>query len=151
MRRREEAVAQLQQMFPQLDRRTLLWDLQRTGGNMAATAERALAGRLDTPPLSFQPPPPPESPTAQTSSRTATPAVQEKKPSTPDLITRYNLQDKLAKSDLDEDKDVGKGKKAWSSSKEERQSLLQQRRDAMILEARRRMEARLRAEKEASS
>lgn len=48
MRRREEAVAQLQQMFPQLDRRTLLWDLQRTGGNMAATAERALAGRLDT-------------------------------------------------------------------------------------------------------
>jgi coupling of ubiquitin conjugation to ER degradation protein 1 len=48
MRRREEAVAQLQQMFPQVDRRTLLWDLQRTGGNMAATAERVLAGRLDT-------------------------------------------------------------------------------------------------------
>jgi coupling of ubiquitin conjugation to ER degradation protein 1 len=48
LRRREEAVAQLQQMFPQVDRRTLLWDLQRTGGNMAATAERVLAGRLDT-------------------------------------------------------------------------------------------------------
>lgn len=47
-RNREAAVAQLQQMFPQADRRTLLWDLQRTGGNMTATTERALAGRLET-------------------------------------------------------------------------------------------------------
>jgi hypothetical protein len=47
-RNREAAVAQLQQMFPQVDRRTLLWDLQRTGGNMAATTERVLAGRLET-------------------------------------------------------------------------------------------------------
>lgn len=44
----------------------------------------------------------------------------------------------------------GSGKKgqAWSSSKEERQSLLQRRRDAMILEARRKLEAKLAAEKE---
>jgi coupling of ubiquitin conjugation to ER degradation protein 1 len=47
-RTREAAVQQLQQMFPQVDRRTLLWDLQRTGGNMAATTERVLAGRLET-------------------------------------------------------------------------------------------------------
>jgi coupling of ubiquitin conjugation to ER degradation protein 1 len=52
---------------------------------------------------------------------------------------------------VEEGEDLGKGKKAWSSSKEERQSLLQKRRDAMILEARRKMEAKLRAEKEASS
>lgn len=48
LRRREAAVQQLQQMFPQIDRRTLLWDLQRTGGNMTATTERALAGQLQT-------------------------------------------------------------------------------------------------------
>lgn len=47
-RNREAAVAQLQQMFPQVDRRTLLWDLQRTGGNIAATTDRVLAGRLET-------------------------------------------------------------------------------------------------------
>lgn len=48
VRNREAAVQQLQQMFPQVDRRTLLWDLQRTGGNIAATTDRVLAGRLET-------------------------------------------------------------------------------------------------------
>jgi coupling of ubiquitin conjugation to ER degradation protein 1 len=52
---------------------------------------------------------------------------------------------------VEEEKDLGKGKKAWSSSKEERQSLLQKRRDAMILEARRKMEAKLKAEKDGSA
>lgn len=45
---REAAAERIQQMFPQVDRRTALWDLQRTGGNVAATAERVLAGRLET-------------------------------------------------------------------------------------------------------
>lgn len=47
-RAREAAVERIQQMFPQVDRRTLLWDLQRTGGSVAATTERILAGRLET-------------------------------------------------------------------------------------------------------
>lgn len=48
MRAREAAVERIQQMFPQVDRRTALWDLQRTGGSVAATTERILAGRLET-------------------------------------------------------------------------------------------------------
>jgi len=44
---REAAVVRIQQMFPQVDCRTLLWDLQRTGGNVAATTERILAGRIE--------------------------------------------------------------------------------------------------------
>ena len=44
----------------------------------------------------------------------------------------------------------GKGK-AWSSNREERQSLLQRRRDQMILEARRKMEARIAAVKAAAN
>ena len=48
LRSREVAVERIQQMFPQVDRRTILWDLQRTGGNIAATTERILAGRLET-------------------------------------------------------------------------------------------------------
>jgi hypothetical protein len=36
-------------MFPQLSRRDIAWDLQRNGGNAAATTERVLSGRpLDT-------------------------------------------------------------------------------------------------------
>ena len=48
LRQREAAVERIQQMFPQVDRRTALWDLQRNGGNMAATTERILAGRMET-------------------------------------------------------------------------------------------------------
>lgn len=33
------------QMFPQLNRRDIAWDLQRNGGNAAATTERVLSGR----------------------------------------------------------------------------------------------------------
>lgn len=46
-RSREAAVERIQQMFPQVDRRTILWDLQRNGGNIAATTERILAGRME--------------------------------------------------------------------------------------------------------
>jgi CUE domain len=38
-------VEQLAQMFPQLSRRDIMWDLQRNGGSVTATTERVLAGR----------------------------------------------------------------------------------------------------------
>jgi hypothetical protein len=38
-------VDQIAQMFPQLSRRDIMWDLQRNGGSMAATTERVLSGR----------------------------------------------------------------------------------------------------------
>lgn len=47
-RQREVFVERLQQMFPQVERRTILWDLQRNGSNIAATTERILAGRMET-------------------------------------------------------------------------------------------------------
>lgn len=47
-RSREVAVERIQQMFPQTDRRSILWDLQRNGGSIQVTTERILAGRLDT-------------------------------------------------------------------------------------------------------
>ena len=48
MRSRELAVERIQQMFPQVDRRSILWDLQRNSGSIQNTTERILAGRLDT-------------------------------------------------------------------------------------------------------
>lgn len=150
-RQREAAAERIQQMFPQVDRRTALWDLQRNGGNVAATTERALSGRLETPPITFQPPPPPGSAAA----RAAPAAKQPDRPTQPDLIQRYKLQDKVgstaeAEASSSGVESQGKGK-AWSANKDERQSLLQKRRDEMILAARRKMEAKIAAEKAGKS
>ena len=42
-------VEQIAQMFPQISRRDIMWDLQRNGGSVAATTERILSrGSLDT-------------------------------------------------------------------------------------------------------
>ncbi|KAM0202917.1 hypothetical protein ACHAPA_000656 [Fusarium lateritium] len=142
LRSREVAVERIQQMFPQADRRSILWDLQRNGGNIQNTTERILAGRLDMPPVTFQPPPPPGQAAATGSAATAT--RQPEKPSQPDLITRYNLKNKLDVASQQEQDNKGKG---WSSNKDERQASLQRRRDEMILAARRKMEAKLAAEK----
>jgi coupling of ubiquitin conjugation to ER degradation protein 1 len=45
LRAREADVERVQQMFPQIPRRTIMWDLQRNGGNVVATTERILSGR----------------------------------------------------------------------------------------------------------
>ncbi|EEP77418.1 conserved hypothetical protein [Uncinocarpus reesii 1704] len=137
-------VEQVVQMFPQLSRRDVMWDLQRNGGSVAATTERVLSGRgLENPPPSFQP----NIPAAQSPASTATSSSPppSKRP-TEDLITRYNLSSRLHE-DISGDTsavDSGSGtilrsENAWSQNKSERQRLLQKRRDDMILAARRKM------------
>ncbi|KAI9368257.1 hypothetical protein BJX61DRAFT_232327 [Aspergillus egyptiacus] len=126
-------VEQISQMFPQLNTRDIMWDLQRNGGNVAATTERILTGRgLDTPPPSFQPliAIPPTGVPVQ-------PAPAASKTDGQDLITRYNLAAKIAQDRGEEPAQPSSG--GWSQNKEERQRLLQKRRDDMILAARRRM------------
>ncbi|KAL0944372.1 amfr protein [Colletotrichum truncatum] len=153
LRTREAAVERIQQMFPQVDRRTILWDLQRNGGNIQATSERILAGRMETPPITFQPPPPPGTNPATASAATAAASKAAEKPSQPDLITRYKLQDKIAKQQAAAaaaEAEKEKSSKGWSSNRDERQALLQKRRDEMILAARRKMEAKIAAEKATS-
>lgn len=140
-------VEQVAAMFPQLDRRTIAWDLQRNGGNVSATTERVLAGRgLDAPPVSFQP-------VGLAAPGTQAPAVGVSGTSGVgktghghggDLIHRYGLQARVG----------GKGKEAvlsneevvrrqaWSSDKSARAEGLRRRREEMVLEARRRMEER---------
>lgn len=146
-RAREAAVERIQQMFPQADRRTILWDLQRNGGNIAATTERILSGRIEPPPITFQPPPPRPSPSPSSTAQTQT-FKAPPKPAEPDLITRYKLQEKV---NADGEKESATKAKAWSSNRDERQASLQRRRDEMILAARKRMEAKIAAEKATSS
>lgn len=96
------------------------------------------------------------------SSVPATASTTQNKPLTPDLITRYNLQAKIAEvanqgaapeSAVPETTEAGKQKQgqAWSQNKGERQALLQRRREEMILAARRKMEAKVAAEAQAKS
>ena len=99
------------------------------------------------PPPSFQPQSPPYT--------SPLPSFTASKPQHgPDLITRYNLSSKLSQP-LSETSGVsgagaGEGKKpqqGWSQNKNERQALLQRRREEMILNARRKMEEKERGGK----
>jgi len=152
-RQREALVERLQQMFPQVDRRTILWDLQRNGNSIAATSDRILAGRMETPPVTFQPPPPPVSSTTSASSASQSQAqAARSKPAETDLITRYKLQSRVASpaQTAEQQRQMDNKGKAWSSNKDERQTALQRRRDEMIIAARRKMEEKIAAEKAAS-
>ena len=137
-----QKITQISTMFPHLDRRAIAWDLSRNGGNVAATTERVLSSRgLDSPPPSFRPElPPPQNVQPQQDAQGGNGKLGQ-----PDLITRYNLQGRVG----------GKGKEAvpseeqrrsgsaWSSDKVARAEGLRRRREEMVLEARRRMEARV--------
>ncbi|EOD43480.1 AMFR protein [Neofusicoccum parvum] len=102
------AVEQISQMFPQLNRRDIMWDLSRNGNNVAATTERVLGGRgLEA-------------------------------PTHPDLITRYQLANKIQSEEAAPTEEPPK-KPSWSQNKAERQQNLQRRREEMILAARRKI------------
>jgi coupling of ubiquitin conjugation to ER degradation protein 1 len=79
----------------------------------------------------------------------ASPRTGTPKPAQPDLITRYNLGAKVAPSNESKEAEGEPSavKQGWSQNKTERQSLMQQRREEMILAARRKMEAKIAAEK----
>lgn len=112
-----------------------------------------ISDSLVQPPITFQPPPPPGSNGASSSASQSGSRKPAEKPAQPNLIQRYNLEDKVKQQQQGEDETTGDaaGKKAWSNSKDERQTLLQKRRDEMILAARRKMEAKIAAEKAASA
>lgn len=130
------AVEQISQMFPQLNRRDIMWDLSRNGNNVAATTERILGGTgLESPPPSYQPPMPAQPAASQgPSNRNSAPA-----PSKPDLITRYKLASKIQDDAAATPAEETLKKSAWSQNKAERQQNLQRRREEMILAARRKM------------
>jgi coupling of ubiquitin conjugation to ER degradation protein 1 len=129
-------IAQVSAMFPQLDRRSIAWDLHRNGGNVAGTSERILTGRgLDNPPPSFQPVlPEPAVQVPTTSSARAGGAGGQ-----PDLITRYGLQGRIGDKGKEAVQSEEQKRSAWTSDKAARAEGLKRRREEMVLEARRKM------------
>lgn len=125
-------ITQVSAMFPQLDRRSIAWDLHRNDGNVAGTSERILSGRgLDAPPPSFQPPLP-----AQAAPAAQNPTVSAGQP---DLITRYGLQGRINDKGKEAVKSEEQKRMAWTSDKAARAEGLRRRREEMVLEARRKM------------
>ncbi|KAL9639005.1 MAG: hypothetical protein Q9164_001206 [Protoblastenia rupestris] len=155
-------VEQIATMFPQIPRRDIMWDLQRSGGNSAATTERILGtGGLETVRISspyiidwssacrtsadpsYKPPPTfqPVIPSATTASTASTSTFSsQSKIEHIDLIKRYNLSDKLSNPPSTPGEGSATQQQTWSQNKHERQTLLQRRREEMILNARRKME-----------
>ncbi|KAE9961475.1 hypothetical protein BLS_002006 [Venturia inaequalis] len=136
-------VEQLLAMFPQLDRRTVIWELQKNGGNVNRIAETVLGGgRLSIPPPTFQPPMPQPSTNARAATRPG--------PTHPDLITKYNLASKLAEGSTTTSSEPvpststpnQRRSPAWSTDKTQRQASLLKKKQEMILKARRAMEER---------
>ncbi|BCR88062.1 CUE domain-containing protein [Aspergillus chevalieri] len=131
-------VEQISQMFPQLNTREIMWDLQRNGGSVAATTERILSGRgLEMPPPSFQPPIPTTTTATPPTTQPASSSRSAPKSDRQDLISRYNLNSRATNESSSEAPEPSS--RGWSQSKEERQRMLQKRRDDMILAARKKM------------
>ena len=70
------------------------------------------------------------------------------KPTQPDLITRYNLQARVSGKGKEAvpSEEQRRGASVWNSDKNARADALRKRREEMVLEARRRMEAKDRGE-----
>lgn len=96
---------------------------------------------------------PPSHATSPSSPNSSSSSSARQKPTHPDLITRYNLSARVAAAQAsntpaptgDEEiqtKEKQREKGGWSGSKVDRQALLRQRREEMILAARRKMEER---------
>ncbi|EMC93350.1 hypothetical protein BAUCODRAFT_37037 [Baudoinia panamericana UAMH 10762] len=134
-------VEQVAAMFPQLDRRTIAWDLHRNGQSVGATTERVLSGQgLDNPPPSYQPHLP--SPNQQAPAVGVSAGTRKDGTRNEDLITRYGLQGRVGGKGKEAELSEEQKRSAWSSDKAARAEGLKKRRDEMILQARRRMEAK---------
>lgn len=152
-----DAVEALRAMFPQVSVAAIWWDLERNGGSVEATTEKILAeGSLPEPPASLARAPRTEStsPASTSSQQSASGAARgttvfagtsssSRSIGYSDLISRYNLQSKLDTYQLRKAQPVDPGS---SSNKNDKSSLIirgHERRDAMIIEARKKMEAML--------
>lgn len=127
-----EMVQTVQQMFPHIPPAAIHYDLQRTG-SVQVTCDKILSeGDLPIPPpnfpipLQYQPQPSPADRGSGSSSSSSASA------SRPSLVNRFNLSSKLSS-------EVAEPPKVWEATAEKRQRLLQMRKEAMILAARKKM------------
>ncbi|KAF7979330.1 hypothetical protein HWV62_42743 [Athelia sp. TMB] len=136
----QDMVDAIHGMFPDIPADNIRYDLLRTG-NVELTSNKILErGFLDAPPAGYYtlyPRTTADAVTANTSATGATTSATKPKQS---LISRYQLQERVASSDDVPilDSEVG-GKAVWEDSAEKREASLKERKAKMILAARQRM------------
>ncbi|EWC44112.1 hypothetical protein DRE_07169 [Drechslerella stenobrocha 248] len=149
-----DAIRALQSMFPQASIAAIRWELERNGGSLEIATEKILAeGSLPEPPLSptrraaQAPSPNPRSNSGGTTEglvASASGSPVSKLGGHTDLISRYNLHSKLTSIQLGPSQPADT---VFANKKNDKASLMlrgRERRDAMILQARRKMETMLR-------
>jgi len=149
-RRLQQQVEVVRGMFPQFSQAAVEAELIRNGGNIEMATERILStGFLPEPPQPAAP-----RPTAESSRLVPPPATSRPRQNTPtgasstsaisstmgytDLIARYNLHHRLHEDVVEERVTRRKGKAP--ASKQDRMLTHKQRRDEMVLAARKRVE-----------
>ncbi|KAK6341781.1 hypothetical protein TWF730_001273 [Orbilia blumenaviensis] len=153
----QEDIDSVRVMFPQISVAAVRWDLEKNGSNVAATTEKILTdGFLPEPPAPVvrQAPSPHPRPPVDNHSGTLGGAVRQHVPATPassstvqtlghsDLITRYQLHSRLETFRPG----TSAGQANSVPKKNDKASLFnrgRERRDLMILEARKKMESML--------
>lgn len=132
----DDMIEVVQTIAPQLTRGQIRMDLERSG-SVEVTMERY----METGSLPF---PPGESTATQNYQSDISEHSQATKKEPENLIDKYDLKSKI-KDDEDEGiEDIDENK--WGSSKEERSSLLNKKREEMILQARKRLASQLQNE-----
>ncbi|PWY98535.1 hypothetical protein BCV70DRAFT_201852 [Testicularia cyperi] len=152
----QHMVDSVRTLFPHISEASIRYDLQRSG-SAEATCERILnEGGLPNPPAGFfgsvepRSPAPtststsigsgnthasPQTPNASASSKTAS--------KSPNLISRYGLQSRLATPEKNHDASSssapGSSPNGWAQTPEERAKILRDRKEKMILEARQKL------------
>ncbi|KAI5477750.1 40S ribosomal protein s1 [Pseudohyphozyma bogoriensis] len=139
----QEQVDTVSSMFPGIPTRSIRYELERSG--MERTVERCLRdGALpeapqgffsdDVPPAPPVPATPATNPIPSASTSTSAPATP------PSLITRLNLSARASAQKSGAEEDGGEGRKGgWEASPEKREKSLRERKERMVLEARRKM------------
>ncbi|KAJ3997586.1 hypothetical protein F5050DRAFT_1750612 [Lentinula boryana] len=140
----EAMVDTIGNMFPDVPKDNIRYDLLRTGSVERTTNKILERGFLDAPPLSyFNLYPRTTTPGAQGNSLNNAGSSSSAMKPKDTLISRYNLQSKLDDSPtlaaLSEVNEVGGGKAKWEDTPEKRETSLRERKEKMILAARQRM------------
>lgn len=132
----DDMIEVVQTIAPQLTRGQIRMDLERTG-SVEVTIERY----METGSLPF---PPGESAQAQSLQPDISAHSKAPKKSPENLIKKYGLDSKV---DTETDEDIENiEENKWGANKEERNSLLNKKREEMILQARRRLASQLQNE-----
>ncbi|GAA6033991.1 hypothetical protein JCM8097_000637 [Rhodosporidiobolus ruineniae] len=161
----QTSIDQFTAVFPGVTDRAARYELERNGGSVERAVERALReGGLPEPPASYFPPPPPSTATPSPGTpRPLTPQPTASSSSTiaarappPSLIQRMGLQSQAASQTPIKGKGKGKEEESagemggWSPSASERERKLRERKERLVLEARRKLMEKERARKEAA-